>query len=68
MSIDAMKQALEVLKGIHEGNMTPIAGKYWNKAITSLRQAITEEENEKVIKAGGRPVTWAEIFNKTNNV
>jgi hypothetical protein len=36
-----------------------------DKAILSLHQAVIEEENEKRTKAGGRPVTWAEIFNKT---
>ena len=54
MSIEAMKQALEALEEIHVGNMTPMAETNWNKAITSLRQAIAEAENEQCKHTG----TW----------
>ena len=46
MSIEAMKQALEALEEIHTGNMTPMAEDSWNKAITSLRQAIADVETQ----------------------
>lgn len=46
MSIETMKQALEALEEIHAGNMTPMAEEAWNKAITSLRQAIAEAEKQ----------------------
>jgi predicted RNA-binding Zn-ribbon protein involved in translation (DUF1610 family) len=44
MNIDrkVVEQALEDLKGIHPGNMTPMAEEYWNKAITVLRQAFEQ--------------------------
>ncbi len=42
--IEEMKQWLEELEGIHPGNMTPMAEESWNKAITSLRQAIEQAE------------------------
>lgn len=51
MSIEAMKQALEALEGIHPGNMTPMAEEYWNKAITALRTAIEQAEKQE-------PVAW----------
>ncbi len=53
MSIEAMKQALEALEGIHPGNMTPMAEKYWNKAITTLRTAIEQAEKQDTVLPGG---------------
>jgi len=44
-----MKQALEALNDIHPDNMTPMAEEYWNKAITSLRQAIKELERQEPV-------------------
>jgi hypothetical protein len=46
MSIEAMKQALDALEGIHPGNMTPMAEESWNKAITALRTAIEQAEKQ----------------------
>ena len=45
---EAAQQALEALEGIHPGNMTPMAEEYWNKAITALRTALAEPEQEPV--------------------
>jgi len=39
----AARQALEALDGIHPGNMTPMAEGNWQKAITALRSALSEE-------------------------
>jgi hypothetical protein len=44
--IEVLKTALEALEEIHVGNMTPMAETNWNKAITSLRQAIQEAEKQ----------------------
>jgi hypothetical protein len=52
MSMEAMKQALEALEEIHEGNMTPMAEEAWNKAITYLRKAIQEEALRNVQRIG----------------
>ena len=41
-----MKQALEALEEIHVGNMTPMSETNWNKAITSLRQAIAQAQEK----------------------
>ena len=41
---EIMKLALEALKDIHPGNMTPMAEEYWGKAITALRQALKQPE------------------------
>ena len=41
----AAEQALEALEEIHFGNMTPMAEKNWNKAITALQEALAEEKN-----------------------
>ena len=38
----ALKLALEALEGIHPGNMTPMAEEYWNKAITVIKQALSD--------------------------
>jgi len=46
MSIEAMKKALEALEEIHPGNMTPMAEEAWNKAITALRTAIEQAEEQ----------------------
>lgn len=43
---EAMKLALEALEGIHVGNMTPMAEKNLNKALTALRQALAQSEQE----------------------
>ncbi len=37
-----MGHALEALEEIHPGNMTPMAEKNWNKAITALREVLGE--------------------------
>ena len=42
-----MRLALEALKDIHPGNMTPMAEEYWGKAITALRQALEQPEQPK---------------------
>jgi len=42
----AAEQALEALKEIHPGNMTPMAEEAWNKAITALRAALEQPEPE----------------------
>jgi len=44
MSKEAIKLALEVLRGIHVGNMTPMAEEYWNKAIKVLEEALAKQE------------------------
>jgi hypothetical protein len=49
LQVEAMKQALEALEEIHHGNMTPMAETNWNKAITSLRQAIEQAEKQEPI-------------------
>jgi hypothetical protein len=43
---EALKQALEALEGIHPGNMTPMAEEYWNKAITAIKEALAQPEEE----------------------
>lgn len=43
---EAMKLALEALEGIHVGNMTPMAEENWNKALTALRQALAQGEQD----------------------
>ncbi|NBW22548.1 MAG: hypothetical protein EBR82_82840 [Caulobacteraceae bacterium] len=68
MSIEAMKQALKALEKIHAGNMTPMAEEAWNKAITSLRQAIAEAEKaagktpERMRKPGEKGAPTAQAF------
>lgn len=44
----AAKMALEALQGIHVGNMTPMAEENWNKALTALRQALAQPEQEPI--------------------
>ncbi len=46
MSIEAMKQMVEALEGIHPGNMTPMAEEFWNKALHIGRQAIAKAEKQ----------------------
>ena len=45
---EIMQQALEALEGIHVDNMTPMAEENWNKALTVLRQALAQPEQEPV--------------------
>ena len=51
MSREIMQQALNALEGIHVGNMTPMAEENWNKALTALRQALAQSEQELVTHA-----------------
>ena len=41
---EALKQALEALEEIHPGNMTPMAEKTWDTAITALRRALAQKD------------------------
>ena len=43
---EAMKMALDALEEIHVGNMTPMAEENWNEALTALRQALAQPEQE----------------------
>ena len=45
----AMRQALDDLKGIHPGNMTPMAEEYWNKAITALTAALEQPAQQEPV-------------------
>jgi len=60
--IEVLEQALEALEEIHAGNMTPMAEEAWNKAITSLRQAIREHAMYEVQRLGQEieqePFAW----------
>lgn len=47
----AAEMALKALDGIHVGNMTPMAEENWNKALTALRQALAQGEQEPVAYA-----------------
>ena len=47
---EIMQQALEALEGIHVDNMTPMAEENWNKALTVLRQALAQPEQEELIQ------------------
>jgi hypothetical protein len=59
MSKETLKLALEALKGIHVGNMTPMAEEYWNIAIKALEEALAKQEQ-------GEPVgTAGELFTNT---
>lgn len=46
--LNAIKQALAYLEGIHPGNMTPMAEEYWNKAIAAIKQALANEALDKM--------------------
>ena len=48
---EALKQALEALEEIHPGNMTPMAEKTWDTAITALRRALAQKDEQE-------PVAW----------
>ena len=48
MTKDALRLALEALEDIHPGNMTPMAEEYWNKAITAIKEALAQPEQEPV--------------------
>ena len=48
MSKEALKLALEALEEIHVGNMTPMAETNWIKAITAIKEALAEPEQEPV--------------------
>lgn len=48
---EALKQALAALENIHPGNMTPMAEKAWDTAITSLRATLAQQDEQK-------PVAW----------
>ena len=50
MSKQVLKLALEALEEIHVGNMTPMAETNWIKAITAIKEALAEPEQE--------PVEW----------
>ena len=41
---EIMQMALEALKEIHPGNMTPMAEEAWNKAITTLSTRLAEPD------------------------
>lgn len=43
-----LKLALEALEEIHVGNMTPMAETNWIKAITAIKEALAEPEQEPV--------------------
>jgi hypothetical protein len=58
LQVEAMKQALEALEEIHHGNMTPMAETNWNKAITSLHQAIEQAGKQESVAS-----MIGEIFN-----
>ena len=46
---EALKQALEALEEIHPGNMTPIAEKTWDTAITALREALAQTDEQEPV-------------------
>ena len=46
---EALKQALEALEEIHPGNMTPMAEKTWDTAITALRRALAQKDEQEPI-------------------
>ena len=41
---EALKMALSTLEEIHPGNMTPMAEKAWDTAITALRAALAQKD------------------------
>lgn len=41
---EAAQQALEALREIHPGNMTPMAEEAWDKAITALKAALEQPD------------------------
>ena len=43
-----LKLALEALEEIHVGNMTPMAETNWIKAITAIKEALTEPDPDPV--------------------
>ena len=43
---EALTLALEALEEIHVGNMTPMAEANWNKAITAIKEALAQPEQE----------------------
>jgi hypothetical protein len=45
---EVLKLALEALEEIHIGNMTPMAEANWNKAITAIKEALAQPEQEPV--------------------
>ena len=48
---EALKQALAALEDIHPGNMTPMAEKAWDTAITVCREALAQKDEQE-------PVAW----------
>ena len=55
----AAEMAVEALKEIHVGNMTPMAEENWNKALTALRQALAQPEPKPTLFFG-RAVYFAD--------
>ena len=56
----AMRQALDDLKGIHPGNMTPMAEEYWNKAITALTAALEQPAQQELVDSGEKAGAYME--------
>jgi hypothetical protein len=54
--LNAIKQALAYLEGIHPGNMTPMAEEYWNKAIATIKQALNDATQ--LAAQWQEPVVW----------
>ena len=46
MNHKLLQQALDALEEIHVGNMTHMAEENWNEALTALRQALAQPEQE----------------------
>lgn len=49
---EALKIALEALEEIHPGNMTPMAEKTWDTAITALREALAQKDEQEPVAIG----------------